>query len=134
MFSTKRIKESASSTTVISKNTQFVGDISSSEKIKIHGKVNGNINSDNGIVFIDKGGIINGSILCEKLILNGELYGECYCNVLDVYENGFLQGNVSYRFLEIKSGGCITGVLNKLCDEMQNNVSELAKDSQEHEN
>lgn len=58
---------------------------------------------------------------------NGELYGECCCSTLDVYENGFLQGEVSYRFLEIRNGGCITGIVNKVTDEVQNNVSELVK-------
>lgn len=39
----------------------------------------------------------------------------------------FLQGEVSYRFLEIRNGGCITGIVNKVTDEVQNNVSELVK-------
>ncbi|EPA6841160.1 bactofilin family protein [Escherichia coli] len=127
MFSKGKTKESESTTTIISKNTSFVGDISSDEKIIIHGKINGNISTDNGVVFIDKGGVVNGRVLCEKMILNGELYGECCCSTLDVYENGFLQGEVSYRFLEIRNGGCITGVVNKVTDEVQNNVSELVK-------
>ncbi|EFC5338234.1 hypothetical protein CQ970_004766, partial [Escherichia coli] len=127
MFSKGKIKESDSTTTIISKNTSFVGDISSGEKIIIHGKINGNINTNNGVVFIDKGGVVNGRVLCEKMILNGELYGECCCSTLDVYENGFLQGEVSYRFLEIRNGGCITGIVNKVTDEVQNNVSELVK-------
>ncbi|EFC6828763.1 hypothetical protein FD471_24520, partial [Escherichia coli] len=37
MFSKGKIKESDSTTTIISKNTSFVGDISSGEKIIIHG-------------------------------------------------------------------------------------------------
>ncbi|HAX5162729.1 TPA: polymer-forming cytoskeletal protein [Escherichia coli] len=127
MFSRGKIKENTSTTTIISESTFFVGDISSGEKIIIHGKVNGNINTDNGVVFIDKGGVVNGSIVCEKLILNGELHGECCCSILDVYENGFLQGDVSYRSLEIRNGGCITGIVNKVTDEVQNNVSELVK-------
>ncbi len=40
MFSKGKIKESDSTTTIISKNTSFVGDISSGEKIIIHGKIN----------------------------------------------------------------------------------------------
>ena len=72
MFSKGKIKESDSTTTIISKNTSFVGDISSGEKIIIHGKINGNINTNNGVVFIDKGGVVNGRVLCERRILNGE--------------------------------------------------------------
>ena len=45
MFSKGKIKESDSTTTIISKNTSFVGDISSGEKIIIHGKINGNIDN-----------------------------------------------------------------------------------------
>ncbi|QOH78247.1 polymer-forming cytoskeletal protein (plasmid) [Escherichia coli] len=127
MFPKGRKNENASAITIISKSASFIGDISSSEKIIIHGEINGNISANNGVVFIDKGGVVNGSVLCEKLILNGELHGECCCSVLDVYENGFLQGDVSYRELEIRNGGCIIGVVNKVTDEIQNNISELEK-------
>lgn len=127
MFSRGRTKENISTTTIISTSAFFVGDISSGEKIIIRGKVNGNISTDNGVVFIDKGGVVNGSVSCEKLILNGELHGECCCSILDVYENGFLQGDVSYRLLEIRNGGCIIGIVNKVTDEVQSNVSELVK-------
>ena len=89
MFPKGRKNENASAITIISKSASFIGDISSSEKIIIHGEINGNISANNGVVFIDKGGVVNGSVLCEKLILNGELQGECCCSVIDVYENGF---------------------------------------------
>lgn len=134
MFSVKKTGRNTSEITIVSKNTSFVGDVSSGEKIIIHGKVNGNINSDNAVIFIDKGGVVNGSILCEKLILNGELYGECRCSSLEVYEHGFLQGDVSYRFLEIRNGGCIAGLVNKISDDAKNNISELSKVREDEEN
>lgn len=90
MFFKGKIKESDLIMIIILKNILFVGDISFGEKIIIYGKINGNININNGVVFIDKGGVVNGRVLCEKMILNGELYGECCCFMLDVYENGFL--------------------------------------------
>ncbi|EIQ4656928.1 TPA: polymer-forming cytoskeletal protein [Escherichia coli] len=126
MFSVKR-KKSTPVRTIISESTSFVGDIISGEKIIIHGDVNGNINIDNGEVFIEKDGVVHGTIVCDKLVLNGEFYGECCCSVLLVHENGFLKGNVDYCFLEIRNGGCISGVVNKISGDEQSNVSELVK-------
>lgn len=62
------------------------------------------------MVFIDKGGVVNGRVLCEKMILNGELYGECCCSTLVVYENGFYKEKLVIDFWRFAMADVLQGL------------------------
>ncbi|WP_206748858.1 bactofilin family protein, partial [Escherichia coli] len=116
MFSDKKRekdKKDTLSLTIIAKDSSFVGDIKTNNNMTICGFIEGNVDSKGGIVFVDEGGRVNGRVICDKLVLNGEIHGECHCQAIEIQEHGCLNGDATYSSLQIKAGGYISGNLKK---------------------
>ncbi|WP_182853047.1 bactofilin family protein [Arsenophonus endosymbiont of Aleurodicus floccissimus] len=63
--------------TIICFETCFNGDIVSDTDILIDGKYIGNILCKENTVIVTRTGIVTGSILAKKSIIDGKIYGPC---------------------------------------------------------
>lgn len=120
-------REEKQNNTVISSEVRFEGNIIASGQVYIYGEVHGNIESSGGIIKIMRNGLVQGNITCRELIIDGTVNGECSSDSIDIYENGILNGAMSYTALAIKKGGVFIGkALMQPAAEKKTNVIDLA--------
>lgn len=120
-------REEKQSNTVISHEVRFEGKIIATGQVYIYGQVVGNIESTGGIIKIMRNGLVEGNISCRELIVDGTVSGECKSESIDIYENGRINGAMSYSALAIKKGGAFVGHSSLIpVVEKKTNVVELA--------
>lgn len=102
-------REEKQNNTVISSEVRFEGNIIATGQVYIYGQVHGNIESNGGIIKIMRNGLVEGNITCRELIVDGMVIGECKSDSIDIYENGNINGAISYAALAIKKGGVFIG-------------------------
>lgn len=106
---------SAGSTTLVSKNTQIVGDISFSGNLMIEGKVTGNIyvssGSDAHARVLDNG-VVEGEIRVPTIVINGTVNGDVYSDKhVELAAKAIVNGNVHYSLIEMVKGAQVNGNL-----------------------
>ena len=103
------------STTLISKDSEIIGDIKFCGDLEIQGLVRGNImaSNDNGssIRLVD-GGRVEGDIHAPRVIINGEIKGDVHSGEhVELAANARVEGNVHYTLIEMVKGAQINGSL-----------------------
>lgn len=96
-------------TTVIASDVCFEGNILAGGHVYIHGTLKGNVDAKENIIKVMRGGIIEGNISCRELIIDGNVIGQCVCDIVDICENGNVTGTLNYRTLAVKKGGVFSG-------------------------
>jgi cytoskeletal protein CcmA (bactofilin family) len=103
------------STTLISRDTEIVGDIKFSGNLDIEGTVRGNIaahaSKDAVVRIVDKG-LVEGEIRAPSVIINGHVVGDVYSSKhLELAAKARVQGNVHYTLVEMAIGAEVNGGL-----------------------
>ena len=106
---------SANTTTLISKDSEIVGDIKFSGDLEIQGVVRGNIiaNTESGAtVRVVEGGRVEGEIHSPKVIVNGEVAGDIHSGEhVELAAKAQVEGNVHYNLIEMVKGAQVNGSL-----------------------
>lgn len=106
---------SAGSTTLVSKNTQIVGDINFSGNLMIEGKVTGNIYVSSGSdahARVLENGIVEGEIKVPTIVINGTVNGDVYSDKhVELASKAIVNGNVHYSLIEMIKGAQVNGNL-----------------------
>ena len=107
--------QSNSSTTLISKDSEIIGNIQFSGDLEIQGVVRGNIQakSESGAtVRVVEGGRVEGEIHAPKVIINGEVVGDVHCDQhVELAAKACVDGNVHYNLIEMVKGAQLNGNL-----------------------
>ncbi|MFT5117252.1 MAG: cytoskeletal protein CcmA (bactofilin family) [Kiritimatiellia bacterium] len=117
MFSKKDKKTAfaAGGTTLISKNTEIVGDIHFSGTLMIEGHVKGNVYAVDGEgaqARVLESGKVEGEIRVPSLVINGAVTGDVYSSKhIELASKTVINGNVHYVLIEIVKGAQINGKL-----------------------
>jgi cytoskeletal protein CcmA (bactofilin family) len=106
---------SSSNTTLISRDTEVVGDIKFSGNLDIEGVVRGNITALSGkdavVRIVDKGHV-EGEVRAPSVIINGVIVGDVYsAKHLELAAKAKVQGNVHYNQVEMAIGAEVNGSL-----------------------
>ena len=106
---------SSNTTTLISKDSEIVGDIKFTGDLEIQGVVRGNIiaKAENGAtVRVIEGGRVEGEIHAPKVIINGEIQGDVHCGEhVELAAKANVEGNVHYNLIEMVKGAQVNGNL-----------------------
>lgn len=106
---------STSSTTLISKNTEVVGDIHFSGTLHIEGTLRGNIYvKDGGDAHLDvaENGKVEGQITVPTVRINGCVVGDIYSTKhVELAAKAEVEGNVHYKLIEMVKGAQVNGNL-----------------------
>ncbi len=102
-------------TTLVSRDTEIVGDIKFSGNLDIEGTVRGNIvaqaSKDAVVRIVDKG-LVEGDIRAPSVIINGQIIGDVYSSKhLELAAKARVQGNVHYTLVEMTIGAEVNGSL-----------------------
>jgi cytoskeletal protein CcmA (bactofilin family) len=117
MFGKKEKKTAfaAGGTTLISKNTEIVGDVHFSGTLMIEGHIKGNVyasDSENAQARVLESGKVEGEIRVPTLVINGTVTGDVYSSKhIELAAKTVISGNVHYSLIEIVKGAQINGKL-----------------------
>jgi cytoskeletal protein CcmA (bactofilin family) len=105
----------SSNTTLVSRDTEVVGDISFSGNLDVEGVVRGNITAQAGkdavVRIVDKGRV-EGEIRAPSVIINGVIVGDVYsAKHLELAAKAQVRGNVHYNQVEMAIGAEVNGSL-----------------------
>lgn len=118
---------SSNATTLVSRDTEIVGDLKFSGNLDIEGIVRGNIIAVSGkdavVRVVDKG-LVEGEIRAPSVIVNGTVSGDVYSTKhLELASKARVTGNVHYTLVEMAIGAEVNGSLTHTSD-----ASKPAKD------
>ncbi|MGP1923554.1 MAG: bactofilin family protein [Arsenophonus sp. NEOnobi-MAG3] len=127
------IENKSDKKTIICSETCFTGDVVSDADILINGKYIGNILCKDNTVIVTKTGIVTGTILAKKSIINGKIDGRVESTLIEIQKNGMIEGEIYSENLSIEDGGFFIGISKKIIADLnkkipeQNNVQERKK-------
>jgi len=107
--------QNVNSTTLISKDTEIVGDIRFSGDLEVQGVVRGSICAipdSSATVRVVEGGCVEGEIHAPKVIVNGKVLGDVHCTEhVELAAKATVDGDVYYKLIEMVKGSQINGKL-----------------------
>lgn len=111
----KGVSQVSGSTTLISRETEIVGDIKFSGTLDVEGTIRGNVIAQSGkdavVRIIDKG-LIEGNIRVPSVMINGSVIGDVFSSKhLELASKAQVQGNVHYTQVEMAIGAEVNGSL-----------------------
>jgi cytoskeletal protein CcmA (bactofilin family) len=120
MLGRKKTVSVSGGTTLISHETEIVGDILFYGNLDVEGLVQGNIvahaDKDAVIRIVGKGRV-EGEIRVPNVIINGEVKGNVYATRhLELAPNSRVEGNVFYSQVEMAAGAEVNGSLTHMDD------------------
>ena len=105
----------AGKTTMISKGTEIVGDVTFEGGLLIEGTVKGNIHAAEGseaLLRLSEAGIIEGDIHVPNVVINGKVLGNVYSpGHVELASKAIVNGNVHYNLIEMVMGSEVNGSL-----------------------
>jgi cytoskeletal protein CcmA (bactofilin family) len=93
----------------VAPGTKFTGTITGNEGIRVSGHLKGNVQSE-GLVWIQKGGRIEGNIKSSAAIIEGELKGNINCpEQVELRSEAHVIGNIQTSRIAIAEGSFFQG-------------------------
>ncbi|MEH6559702.1 MAG: polymer-forming cytoskeletal protein [Oceanicoccus sp.] len=107
--------QSGNTTTLISKESEIVGDVNFSGDLEVQGIIRGNIYAaadKSASVRIVEGGQVEGEIHSPRIIVNGEIRGDVHSSEhVELAAKACVEGNVHYNLIEMVKGAQLNGSL-----------------------
>ncbi len=125
---------SSNATTLVSKDTEIVGDIRFSGNLDIEGTVRGNIIASEGkdavVRVVDKG-LVEGEIHAPSVIVNGTVTGDVHSSKhLELASKARVKGNVHYALVEMAIGAEVNGSLTHSASDASGVATKAAADAE----
>jgi cytoskeletal protein CcmA (bactofilin family) len=103
---------------LIAQGNVITGNMLFRDGLRIDGEVKGNLHAAEGsgsILVISETAVVTGEIRADHVILNGKVCGPVYAShLLELQPKARLDGDVSYKALEMHQGAIINGQLKPL--------------------
>lgn len=107
--------QSGNTTTLISKDSEIIGDIKFSGDLEVQGLIRGNIiakSDTSATVRVVEGGRVEGEIHAPKVIINGEVKGDVHSGEhVELAAKANVDGSVHYNLIEMVKGAQLNGNL-----------------------
>ena len=103
---------------LIDKGTQIQGDLKFTDGMRVDGNVVGNIRANedsDSLIVIGESAVIEGDVYSDHVIINGKVKGHVHAfELLELQPKAQIEGDVSYKALEMHQGAVITGQLKPM--------------------
>jgi len=100
---------------LIAQGTSIEGNLKFTDGLRIDGAVTGHIRAEEGsdsILVISESATVTGSIYADHVIINGRVLGPVHASeLLELQPKAKIEGDVSYKALEMHQGAAIFGQL-----------------------
>lgn len=131
MFSNNKKKPSSTSkylseaiTTIIGEDVTLKGNLNSKTSIRVDGKIQGDINSQNLIIIGEKAEI-TGNLYSECIIVFGTIEGNIKSTEIQIKKTGKITGDITVQVVEIEKGGKYNGSLIMNEEQILKNKKEM---------
>ncbi len=95
--------------TLLGVGSDFKGQINAKGTIRVDGRVEGNISSEEGVIIGDKG-VVKGNLSAKAIMISGKVTGNVIATKrLEITPTGQLQGDISTPRLAIAEGVIFKG-------------------------
>lgn len=95
--------------TILGAGSEFKGQMNTKGTIRIDGKIEGNVTSDEGVIIGEKGAV-KGNINGKTVLISGKVTGNVNANKrLEIMPSGQLQGDIHSPRLAIAEGVIFKG-------------------------
>ena len=96
-------------TCIIAKGTVIDGKITSTENMRIDGKINGQVVCDKRLV-MDAGGVVEGDVQAGESTIKGRVVGTVTVkDTLHLLESSFIKGDIKAKKLHVEEGAKYDG-------------------------
>lgn len=119
-------------TGIIGQEMQLDGDISFKGKLRLDGRVQGNIRGD--YLIMGEKGLVVGDVLVNTFICAGRVEGNVSVKKFQISASGVIKGKVEASDLEVESGACLSGEIKSRNKEMPLGSSATVEGEQEPAN
>lgn len=103
---------------LVALGTIINGQVSFRDGLRIDGQINGNICAEAGqgsILVISETAVVHGELRADLIVINGTVKGPVFASdLLELQPKANVEGDVSYKALEMHQGAIITGQLRPL--------------------
>lgn len=109
--------ENAAITSVIGQDMQLVGDVSFKGKLRLDGRVKGNVRGD--YLIMGESGVVVGDVLVNNFVCSGRVEGNVNVKKLHISASGAIDGKVEATDLTVESGAAISGEVKSRSKELR---------------
>ena len=103
---------------LIAQGTVITGDMAFNDGLRIDGEVRGNLLATEGmtsILVISEFAVVTGEVRADHVIVNGTVRGPVHAmELLELQPKARVEGDVTYKALEMHQGSIITGQLKPM--------------------
>jgi len=132
--SADKVSSNGPAHTLVSRETEIVGDIHFSGELIIEGKVKGNIYAEddsNALIRIADHGTVEGEICVPSIIINGLVQGDVRATKhVELAGKAVVSGSVYYNLIEMVMGAEVNGKLMHI-SAIQKETRQLSQDISE---
>ena len=108
---------------LIAQGSCIEGNLKFTDGLRIDGEVIGDICANDGsssILVISESAIVKGRIFADHVIINGRVMGPVHASeLLELQPKAKIQGDVSYKALEMHQGAVISGQLRPTIEDSE---------------
>ena len=98
-------------TAFIDQGSEFTGKLSFKDTVRIDGRFEGEISSENTLI-IGESGSVHANIHSEIVIISGEVHGDIFANQqITLHKNARVTGNLKTKGLAVDEGAEINGTI-----------------------
>jgi cytoskeletal protein CcmA (bactofilin family) len=103
---------------LIDRGTQIRGNLTFTDGMRVDGNVVGNIHANEesaSLIVIGESAVIEGDVYSDHVIINGKIVGNVHAfELLELQPKAQIEGDVSYKALEMHQGAVISGQLKPM--------------------
>jgi len=99
--------------TTISAGTTVVGTCQIRGRLRVMGRIEGEVSAPDGRVYIMPNGVVLGRIEAQEVSIDGRVEGEVKTSTLSILSHGYMQGDITMASLTIAAGGVFSGVSHR---------------------
>jgi cytoskeletal protein CcmA (bactofilin family) len=115
---------------LIAQGSRIEGNLKFTEGLRIDGEVFGDVRANPeqpSILVISQAAVVQGEVHADHVIVNGTVRGPLHAKeLLELQPNARIEGDVSYKALEMHQGAIISGQLRPLLQDEEKPLLKLA--------
>ncbi|MDZ7642487.1 MAG: polymer-forming cytoskeletal protein [Desulfurivibrio sp.] len=109
--------ENTAVSSLIGQDLQLVGDVSFKGKLRLDGRVKGNVSGD--YLIMGESGVVVGDVLVNNFVCSGRVEGNVNVKKLHVSTSGAINGKVEATDLTVESGAALSGEVKSRSKELR---------------
>ncbi|ADH84804.1 bactofilin family protein [Desulfurivibrio alkaliphilus] len=109
--------EAGAVTSILGQELQMEGDVSFKGKLRLDGRVKGNVQGD--YLILGENGVVNGDVQVNTFVCSGRVDGNVNAKKFQISNRGVINGKVEASDLAVESGAALNGEVKSRSKELR---------------